>query len=190
MVVVHLQVAGTEVGVTEPEATFSACYGGAFLMWHPMKYAAMLAEKMREHGTTAWLVNTGWTGGRYGVGNRISLKSTRAIIDAIHNGTLNQVSYTSTPIFGLQIPTSCPGVAASVLQPQQQWGDANEFNSTLEHLASLFVDNFKRYLDDATSHVGAELAERILSGGPDSRGLASESPEGQSDEQASAADRN
>jgi len=82
------KVAGTEVGITEPQATFSACFGGAFLMWHPMKYASMLAEKMREHDTNAWLVNTGWIGGKYGVGSRISLKYTRAIINAIHSGEL------------------------------------------------------------------------------------------------------
>ncbi len=79
-------MAGTEQGVTEPEATFSACFGGVFLMWHPMKYASMLAEKMEKYGTTAWLINTGWTGGRYGVGSRIKLRFTRAILDAIHSG--------------------------------------------------------------------------------------------------------
>lgn len=91
------------MGVTEPEATFSACYGGAFLMWHPMKYASMLAEKMRQHGTKGWLVNTGWTGGSYGVGSRISLKYTRAIIDAIHSGVLDSVSYAEVPLFNLQV---------------------------------------------------------------------------------------
>lgn len=98
-----VQVAGTEMGITEPEATFSACYGGAFLMWHPMKYAAMLAEKMQKHGTKGWLVNTGWTGGSYGVGSRISLKFTRAIIDAIHSGALDNVEYVEMPIFKLQV---------------------------------------------------------------------------------------
>jgi phosphoenolpyruvate carboxykinase (ATP) len=91
------------MGVTEPEATFSACYGGAFLMWHPMKYAAMLADKMRQHGTKGWLVNTGWTGGSYGVGSRISLKYTRAIIDAIHSGALDSVEYVEMPLFKLQV---------------------------------------------------------------------------------------
>jgi phosphoenolpyruvate carboxykinase (ATP) len=95
------------MGVTEPEATFSACYGGAFLMWHPMKYASMLADKMTQHGTTAWLVNTGWTGGRYGTGRRISLKYTRAIIDAIHDGSLAAAEYVTTPIFNLQVGSVC-----------------------------------------------------------------------------------
>jgi ATP-dependent phosphoenolpyruvate carboxykinase len=96
-------VAGTEEGVTEPEATFSACFGGAFLMWHPMKYASMLAEKMQAHGATAWLVNTGWTAGRYGVGYRMKLKHTRAIIDAIHSGELLEADYSVTPLFDLHV---------------------------------------------------------------------------------------
>lgn len=99
------KVAGTEVGVVEPEATFSSCFGGAFLMWHPMKYAAMLAEKMEQHGAVAWLVNTGWTGGRYGVGHRIALKHTRAIVDGIHSGELEHVPTVDTPIFNLHVPT-------------------------------------------------------------------------------------
>jgi phosphoenolpyruvate carboxykinase (ATP) len=107
-----LQVAGTEMGVTEPEATFSACYGGAFLMWHPMKYAAMLADKMRQRGTKGWLVNTGWTGGSYGVGSRISLKYTRAIIDAIHSGALDSVEYVEMPLFKLQVGLGFEGLAS------------------------------------------------------------------------------
>eukprot|EP00879_Flechtneria_rotunda_P000221 GHRR01000295.1.p1 GENE.GHRR01000295.1~~GHRR01000295.1.p1 ORF type:complete len:582 (+),score=188.13 GHRR01000295.1:770-2515(+) len=161
------KVAGTEMGVTEPEATFSACYGGAFLMWHPMKYAAMLAEKMRQHGTKGWLVNTGWTGGSYGVGSRISLKYTRAIIDAIHSGALNSAQYLEMPLFKLQVPTSCPGVPSVLLQPALQWADKDDFNNTLAQLATLFVGSFNSYLEDAALHVGADMADRILSGGPD-----------------------
>ena len=97
------KVAGTEVGVVEPEATFSACFGGAFLMWHPMKYASMLEERMSQHGTTAWLVNTGWSGGKYGVGKRMSLKYTRAIIDAIHSGELLEAECITTPMFNFQV---------------------------------------------------------------------------------------
>jgi phosphoenolpyruvate carboxykinase (ATP) len=161
------KVAGTEMGVTEPEATFSACYGGAFLMWHPMKYAAMLADKMSQHGTKAWLVNTGWTGGSYGVGSRISLKYTRAIIDAIHSGALDNVTFAEVPLFNLQVPTSCPGVPAVLLQPALQWADKADFNDTLSQLSALFVKNFKSYMEDAAQHVGADMAQRILSGGPD-----------------------
>jgi phosphoenolpyruvate carboxykinase (ATP) len=160
------KVAGTEMGVTEPEATFSACYGGAFLMWHPMKYASMLADKMALHGTKAWLVNTGWTGGSYGVGSRISLKYTRAIIDAIHSGVLDSVPFAEVPLFNLQVPTSCPGVPAVLLQPALQWADKADFNETLSQLAALFVKNFKSYMEDAAQHVGADMAQRILSGGP------------------------
>ncbi|KIZ05455.1 phosphoenolpyruvate carboxykinase (ATP) [Monoraphidium neglectum] len=161
------KVAGTEMGITEPEATFSACYGGAFLMWHPMKYAAMLAERMSKHGTKAWLVNTGWTGGSYGVGRRMSLRKTRAIIDAIHSGELSRVETAALPLFGLQVPVSCHGVPHEELQPHKAWGNEDAYNSTLTHLARLFVNSFKQYLEDAHEHVGSELAERILTGGPD-----------------------
>ncbi|GBF98755.1 phosphoenolpyruvate carboxykinase [Raphidocelis subcapitata] len=160
------KVAGTEMGITEPEATFSACYGGAFLMWHPMKYAAMLAERMERHGTRAWLVNTGWTGGSYGVGRRMSLRHTRAIIDAIHSGELGRTETVTLPIFGLQVPVKCTGVPHDELQPHEAWGDDESYNSTLTHLARLFVNSFKQYLEDAHEHVGSDLAERILTGGP------------------------
>jgi phosphoenolpyruvate carboxykinase (ATP) len=127
----------------------------------------MLAERMQQHGTHAWLVNTGYTGGKYGVGRRMSLKHTRAIIDAIHDGSLQDVEYATSPVFGLQVPTSCPNVPSDVLQPGTQWADTTEFSTTLQHLGALFVDNFKKYLGDAAAHVGADLAERIRSGGPD-----------------------
>ena len=112
------QVAGTEMGVTEPEATFSACFGAAFMMWHPFKYATLLAEKMKKHGTTAWLVNTGWTAGSYGVGHRMKLSHTRAIIDAIHDGSLHAAEYVTTPVFNLQAPKACGAVPSEVLQPE------------------------------------------------------------------------
>lgn len=99
------KVAGTEVGVMEPEATFSACFGGAFLVWHPMKYAAMLEEKMKKYSADAWLVNTGWSGGRYGVGKRMPLKVTRSIIDSIHSGDLKNAPFVTTDVFNLQVPT-------------------------------------------------------------------------------------
>ncbi|KAH9690150.1 phosphoenolpyruvate carboxykinase (ATP) [Citrus sinensis] len=111
-------VAGTEEGVKEPRATFSACFGAAFIMLHPTKYAAMLAEKMQKHGATGWLVNTGWSGGSYGSGNRIKLAFTRRIIDAIHCGTLLEASYTKTPVFGLEIPTEIEGVPSEILDPE------------------------------------------------------------------------
>jgi len=159
------KVAGTEQGVKEPEATFSACFGAAFLMWHPMKYAAMLCDKMKQHGTTAWLINTGWTGGRYGVGSRISLKYTRAIVDAIHSEELAAQSFSTTPIFGLQVPAKCPGVPAEVLQPESSWSSKKEFTGTLQQLGGLFVQNFVKFLD-GDKYVGAEMVARMLAGGP------------------------
>eukprot|EP00475_Leptophrys_vorax_P006260 TRINITY_DN1384_c0_g1_i1.p1 TRINITY_DN1384_c0_g1~~TRINITY_DN1384_c0_g1_i1.p1 ORF type:complete len:553 (-),score=74.23 TRINITY_DN1384_c0_g1_i1:436-2094(-) len=112
------KVAGTEMGITEPEATFSACFGAAFMMWHPYKYATLLAERMKKHGTTAWLVNTGWTAGGYGVGHRMSIKHTRAIIDAIHDGSLLKAETVTTSVFGLLVPKECANVPAECLLPE------------------------------------------------------------------------
>jgi len=159
------KVAGTEQGVTEPEATFSACFGGAFLMWHPMKYASMLAEKMEEHGTRAWLVNTGWTGGRYGVGSRIKLKYTRAMIDAIHSGELGDAEVVPTPIFDFNVPTSCSNVPTEILNPANLWPDKNEYNSTLLHLSELYKTNFKKYASGG-GFVSKDLAKKIVEAGP------------------------
>jgi len=159
------KVAGTEVGVVEPEATFSACFGSAFLMWHPMKYASMLAEKMQKHGTTAWLVNTGWTGGRYGVGRRMSLKHTRLIIDAIHADHMADSDFITTPIFNLHVPKSIPGVPSEVLLPESQWSDKADFCNTLKGLADMFVKNFKKF-EDGGGYVSSDTAKRICSGGP------------------------
>lgn len=159
------KVAGTEQGITEPEATFSACFGGAFLLWHPMKYASMLAEKMDQHGTNAWLVNTGWTGGRYGVGSRFKLKHTRSIINAIHSGELNNCEYTSTPIFDLRVPTSISEVPVSMLNPEAQWPDKQDFQGTLKHLAELYTANFSKYASGG-GFVSKDLAERIVGAGP------------------------
>lgn len=147
------KVAGTEMGVTEPEATFSACFGAAFLVWHPTKYAEMLAEKMRRHEATAWLVNTGWSGGPYGVGSRLSLKYTRAIIDAIHSGELASAETTEDPVFGLHVPTHCENVPADVLVPKQTWSDPEAFSETANKLAKLFRENFSKYADAASDEL-------------------------------------
>jgi len=152
------KVAGTEVGVTEPEATFSACFGAPFLVWHPTKYAELLAQKMREQNVDVWLVNTGWTGGPYGVGHRMSIKHTRAILDAIHDGSLKDASYTEDPVFGLAIPTSCPNVPDEVLVPKNTWKDPADYEKTAKKLAGLFHENFKKYADQAS--------EAILKAGP------------------------
>ena len=154
------KVAGTEVGVTEPEATFSACFGAAFMVWHPSKYAELLAEKMAKYGTTAWLVNTGWTGGPYGVGSRIKLRYTRAIIDAIHDGSLNNAEFVTDPIFGLAIPTSCPNVPDEVLIPKNTWNDEAAYNAQAHKLANLFIKNFEKYKagsSDAIINAGPKL---------------------------------
>ncbi len=152
------KVAGTEVGVTEPEATFSPCFGGPFLVWHPAKYAELLAEKMREHKAHAWLVNTGWSGGAYGTGARMSLKYTRAIIDAVHDGSLAKSLTETDPVFGLEVPTECANVPNEILIPKNTWNDNNAFDATANKLASLFTSNFKKYESDAS--------EAIKSAGP------------------------
>jgi phosphoenolpyruvate carboxykinase (ATP) len=149
------KVAGTEVGVTEPEATFSACFGGPFLVWHPTKYAELLAEKIRQHGSRVWLVNTGWSGGAYGTGARMNLKYTRAIIDAIHDGSLADAATETDPVFGLDVPTSCPNVPDEILVPKNTWDDQQAFQATAAKLAGLFQENFAKYADVASDAINA-----------------------------------
>jgi len=147
------KVAGTEVGVVEPEATFSACFGAAFLVWHPMVYAELLAKKIRKHKVKVWLVNTGWTGGGYGVGHRMKLAHTRSIIDAILDGTLAKTGSTKEPQFGLAIPKSVPDVPTSILKPANTWRSKKKFEATAKKLAGMFQVNFKRYEDQASPEV-------------------------------------
>jgi phosphoenolpyruvate carboxykinase (ATP) len=150
------KIAGTEEGVTEPQATFSACFGAPFLVWHPIKYATMLAEKMKKHKANAWLINTGWNGGAYGTGKRISLKYSRAIIDAIHNGQLAKAEYETYPIFGLQIPKEVAGVPKEILNPSVSWaGGKTTYDATMSKLARLFVDNFKKFDDGSNPKIAA-----------------------------------
>ena len=139
------KVAGTEMGVTEPQATFSACFGAAFMMWHPNKYAELLAEKIKEHKATAWLVNTGWTGGAHGVGSRMSLKYTRAMIDAIHNHDFDNVEFTTDQEFGFQIPLSCPDVPSEILIPKNTWDNKEQYQEVKNKLVTLFNENFKKF---------------------------------------------
>jgi len=158
-------VAGTEEGVKEPQATFSACFGAAFIMLHPTKYAAILAEKMQKQGATGWLVNTGWSGGRYGSGSRIKLPYTRKIIDAIHSGSLLEANYKKTEVFGLEIPTEVEGVPTEILDPVNTWSDKKAYQDTLLKLAGLFKNNFETF----TSYkIGKDnkLTEEILAAGP------------------------
>lgn len=149
------KVAGTEMGVVEPQATFSACFGAAFLVWPPTKYAEMLAEKMRQHGAKAWLVNTGWTGGPHGVGHRIKLQHTRAIIDAIHSGELNDITTTVDPYFGVNIPTSVPSVPTELLTPKNTWSDKEGFEKMAKKLVDLFGKNFSKYESFASDEIKA-----------------------------------
>jgi len=147
------KVAGTEVGVTDPIPNFSACFGAAFLVWHPTKYAQMLAEKMEKHGTKAWLLNTGWSGGPYGVGKRLSIKHTRAIVDAVHSGELADCETVEDPLFGLHIPTHCANVPNEVLVTKNTWEDKAAYSRTAKKLAGLFRDNFAQYEGGASDKI-------------------------------------
>lgn len=147
------KVAGTEVGITEPEATFSACFGAAFLVWHPTKYAEMLAEKIDQYDSTVWLVNTGWSGGAYGVGKRFSLKYTRAIIDGVLDGSLDNAEFETVPFFGLSVPKAVPNVPSEVLNPKSTWTDKAAYDETAKKLAQMFVDNFEKYADQASEEI-------------------------------------
>jgi len=147
------KVAGTEMGVTEPEATFSACFGAPFLVWHPTRYAELLAERIRSNQVNVWLVNTGWSGGPYGVGQRMPIAHTRAIIDAIHDGSLLQSETLTDPVFGLAVPTSCPRVPPEVLIPQNTWPDKQAYHQAADHLAGLFQRNFETYADLASEEI-------------------------------------
>jgi phosphoenolpyruvate carboxykinase (ATP) len=149
------KVAGTEVGVKDPEPTFSPCFGGPFLVWHPAKYAEMLADKLKKHDAQTWLVNTGWSGGAFGVGARIKLKYTRAIIDAIHSGALAEAQTQVDPVFGLAVPTTCPDVPSEILQPRNTWADKAAYDEKAKKVAALFRDNFKKYEAQASAEVRA-----------------------------------
>ena len=152
------KVAGTEAGITEPKPTFSACFGAPFLPLHPAKYAEMLGCKMEESNVNVWLVNTGWTGGPYGVGHRMKLSYTRAMITAALNGELNNTETVNDPIFGVAIPVAVPGVPDYLLQPRNTWLDKAAYDAKARFLAGLFVENFKKY--------AAGVSEEILAAAP------------------------
>jgi phosphoenolpyruvate carboxykinase (ATP) len=147
------KVAGTEMGITEPQATFSPCFGGPFLVWHPSKYAELLAAKMQQHNTRAWLVNTGWSGGPYGTGKRIKLGYTRGIIDAIHDGVLAQAKRQRDPVFGFEVVVQCPGVPPELLLPRETWEDAGAYDTSAAKLAALFRENFRTYEGGVSAEV-------------------------------------
>jgi len=148
------KMAGTEQGITTPVAAFSACYGEPFLVWHPIKYATMLAERLEQHDATAWLLNTGWIGGAKG--RRCPLKYTRAIVDAIHSGELAKAECATDAVFRLSYPTSCPNVPAEILSPASSWSDAAEFAATQATLSQLFQNNFAKYAAQASAEVLAQ----------------------------------
>lgn len=161
------KVAGTEVGVTEPQVTFSACFGKAFLPLHPTHYAELLGKKLKESHVNVWLVNTGWCGGPYGVGSRIKLSYTRALISAALKGQLDHVKYQQTPYFGLHTPVSCPGVPSELLYPRNAWPDKLEFDKKAVELASKFIKNFENYSAYANEEIMAASPKNIAIAGVD-----------------------
>jgi phosphoenolpyruvate carboxykinase (ATP) len=152
------KVAGTEAGVTEPKSTFSACFGAPFLPLHPGQYAAMLGKKMKEHNVNVWMVNTGWSGGPYGVGSRMKLSFTRAMITAALEGKLNDVKYEPDPVFGVAMPAECPGVPQEILNPRNTWADKGAYDEKAKNLAEQFNKNFEKY--------SAGVNEEILAAAP------------------------
>jgi phosphoenolpyruvate carboxykinase (ATP) len=152
------KLAGTERGVTEPQATFSACFGAVFLVWHPTKYAEMLGELLDKHGSHVWLVNTGWSGGAYGVGSRMKLSYTRAMVRAALAGKLDGVKTVTDPIFGLHLPTAIEGVPGEVLQPRNTWKDGAAYDTQAKKLAGMFSENIKKF--------GSAVSAGILAAGP------------------------
>ena len=149
------KVAGTERGITEPQATFSACFGAPFMAQHPSVYAELLGKKIAEHNSTCWLINTGWTGGPYGVGSRMKIAHTRAMVNAALDGELANVEYVEDPIFGIQIPTQCPNVPSEVLVPRNTWSDSEAYDAQAEKLAAMFIENFRQFEDQVSGDIKA-----------------------------------
>jgi phosphoenolpyruvate carboxykinase (ATP) len=139
------KVAGTEEGISEPVSTFSACFGAPFLPLHPGKYAAMLGERLKKHKVNVWLINTGWTGGGYGTGTRMKLSYTRAMIKAAINGRLKNIHYDKHPVFGMEIPSSCPDVPSGVLYTRDTWKNKDAYDEQAVMLAKKFIKNFEKY---------------------------------------------
>ncbi|SEG13274.1 phosphoenolpyruvate carboxykinase (ATP) [Algoriphagus boritolerans] len=154
------KVAGTEMGVTEPKLTFSACFGAAFLPLHPTEYAKLFGEKMKKHQVNVWLINTGWTGGPYGIGSRMKLAHTRAMITAALEGNLEFAPFRKDPVFGFMVPELCPGVPYEVLNPRNTWEDPEEYDKKAQYLASAFISNFEKFKDFASADIlkGAPIA--------------------------------
>ena len=152
------KIAGTEEGIKSPKATFSACFGAPFLPLHPNVYAELLGKKMQAQDCNIWLINTGWTGGPYGVGNRMSLKDTRLMIQAALDGSINKENFENFEVFNFQVPTNINGVDKKILQPKNTWKDSSDYNKALNNLAQLFIQNFK--------HFEAGVSEQIKEAAP------------------------
>ncbi len=147
------KVAGTERGVTEPQPNFSTCYGAPFMPLHPHRYAELLGQKLDKYNSTVWLINTGWTGGPYGVGERFKIAHTRAMLNAALDGALDNVEFTKDPNFGFLVPQSCPNVPADVLNPRSTWKNPAEYDAQAKKVAGMFVENFKQYADQVTPEI-------------------------------------
>ncbi|WOE73800.1 phosphoenolpyruvate carboxykinase [Alterisphingorhabdus coralli] len=147
------KVAGTEIGVTEPEATFSTCFGAPFMPRHPSVYGNLLKERIAKGGVTCWLVNTGWTGGKYGEGHRMPIKATRALLNAALDGSLNDAEFRTDPNFGFAVPVAVPGVDTAILDPRTTWSDPEAYDAMAQQLVSLFVDNFAQFESDVDEGV-------------------------------------
>jgi len=152
------KLAGTETGITEPQATFSTCFGAPFLPLHPNVYAELLGQKISKHKAQVWLVNTGWSGGPYGVGSRMKLPYTRALIRAALTHKLEKVDYEKDPYFGLFLPSSCPDVPSEILKPHKTWKDSLAYEKTASKLIKLFEQNFEQF--------AAEASQEVIAAGP------------------------
>jgi phosphoenolpyruvate carboxykinase (ATP) len=156
------KIAGTEIGLgIEPQITFSACFGGPFMVHHPFEYAKLLKEKMAKYGANCWLVNTGWVGGRFGVGKRISIRHTRNLLNAALDGKLDKVKYRKDKLFGFEVPTQCPDVPADVLEPSESWGSKDEYWKKYDALAARYIENFKLFEDGCPPDVVAAGPKRL-----------------------------
>jgi len=155
------KVAGTEIGVTEPEATFSTCFGAAFMPRHPSVYGNLLKKRIAEGNAQCWLVNTGWTGGKYGTGKRMPIKATRALLNAALDGSLNNVEFREDPNFGFEVPVAVPGVDTAILDPRSTWADPAEYDATAAKLVQLFINNFtqfEEYVDEGVREAAPQSA--------------------------------
>jgi phosphoenolpyruvate carboxykinase (ATP) len=156
------KIAGTEIGLgLEPELTFSACFGAVFMVHHPYRYAEMLKSKVLKNGATCWLVNTGWTGGPFGVGKRLSIQHTRRLLKEALSGRLNDVEFRHDPVFGFEVPITCEGVPANILDPANTWGSREEYYRKYDALAARFIENFKLLRDGCPPHVEESGPRRV-----------------------------